>query len=241
MNCQAAPNCVFAHPRGSESGQLTKKALEISRRQLLSRFMNLIPRIQIEAVKWATAGTTRQASLIFLTLGLVAVSGCNPSSNPSATENPPPTQRSQDELAAEFNASQKVLFLAKSGTELAKMKSSPQAALTPLDNGLKVTSSGDDPQLILPPFAEGKQFILQVVIQSPVDDSAQLFFLLQGQSSYLEGQSYSLPLKPGKNVIYFRLDSPSLIDPLRFDPAVHPGNYTIESITARAIPNSATP
>jgi hypothetical protein len=147
----------------------------------------------------------------------------------------------QEQLAAEFNASQKVLFLTKNGTGLAKMKSNPQAALTPLDNGLRVTSSGDDPQLFLPPFAESKQFILQVVIQSPVDTSAQLFFLLQGQSSYLEGQSYLVPLKPGKNVIYFRLDSPSLIDPLRFDPAAHPGNYIIESITARAIPDSATP
>ena len=70
--------------------------------------------------------------------------------------------------------------------------------------------SSDDPQLILPPFAEGKQFILQVVIQSPVDTLAQLFFLLQGQSSYLEDRSYMVPLKPGKNVIYFRLDSPAL-------------------------------
>jgi hypothetical protein len=80
-----------------------------------------------------------------------------------------------------------------------------------------------------------------VVIQSRVDTSAQLFFLLQGQFGYLERQSYLVPLKPGKNLIYFRLDSPSLIDPLRFDPAARPGNYIIESITARPIPDSATP
>jgi hypothetical protein len=147
----------------------------------------------------------------------------------------------QEQLAAEFNASQKVLFLAKSGAELAKMKSNAQVTLTSLDNGLKVTSSGDDPQLFLPPFAQGEQFILQVIMQSPVDTSAQLFYLLQGQSSYLEAQSYLLPLKPGKNAIYFRLDSPSLIDPLRFDPAADPGHYIIESITARALSNSATP
>jgi hypothetical protein len=116
-----------------------------------------------------------------------------------------------------------------------------QVVLTPSENGLKIVSSGGDPQLILPPFAEGKRFILQVVIQSPVDTTAQLFFLLQGQSSYLEDKSYTVPLKPGKNVIYFRLDSPSLIDPLRFDPAVHPGNYIIDSITARAISSSAIP
>jgi hypothetical protein len=148
---------------------------------------------------------------------------------------------SQKQLATEFSVSQKVLFMANNGTELAKMKSNPQVTLTPLDNGLKVTSSGDDPQLHLPPFAEAKQFILQVVIESPVDTSAQLFYMLQGQSSYPESQSYLVPLKPGKNVIYFRLDSPSLIDPLRFDPAAHPGDYVIQSITAKAVPNSRTP
>lgn len=188
--------------------------------------------------------------ILFSSLIFACSRNTEPAPNGAGADNTPiapsPAQAAaavipQEQLAAEFNASQKVLFLAKSGTELAKIKSNPQATLTPLDNGLKVTSSGDDPQLFLPPFAEGKQFILQVVIQSPVDTSAQLFFLSQGQSSYLEGQSYLIPLKPGKNVIYFRLDSPSLIDPLRFDPATHPGDYVIESITARAIPNSATP
>jgi hypothetical protein len=48
------------------------------------------------------------------------------------------------------------------------------------------------------------------------------------------GHFYSQVLR--KNVIYFRLHSPSLIDPLRFDPAAHPGNYIVESIMARATP-----
>ena len=120
------------------------------------------------------------------------------------------------------------------------MKPNSQITLTPLENGIKVTSSGDDPQLFLPTFAKGKQFILQVVIQSPVVTPAQLFYLLQGQSSYLEEQSFLLPLKPGKNTIYYRLDSPSLIDPLRFDPSAAAGDYIIESITAKALPGSTT-
>ena len=154
--------------------------------------------------------------------------------------NPKPSVIPQEGLASAFDASPTLVFSAKTA-EFARIKGNEQVVLTPSENGLTIVSSGDDPQLILPPFAEGKQFILQVVIQSPVDTSAQLFFLLQGQSSYLEDKSYQVPLKSGKNVIYFRLDSPSLVDPLRFDPAAHPGNYIIESITAKAISSSAIP
>ena len=42
-----------------------------------------------------------------------------------------------------------------------------------------------------------------------------------------------LMLKPGANVVYFDLDQPNLIDPLRLDPAAAPGDYVINSIVAR--------
>ena len=97
------------------------------------------------------------------------------------------------------------------------MKPNSQITLTPLENGIKVTSSGDDPQLFLPAFAKGKQLVLQVVIQSPVVTPAQLFYCCRADPA-LEEQFFVL--KPGKNTIYYRLDSPSLIDQLRFDRAV---------------------
>jgi hypothetical protein len=198
---------------------------------------------------WSNISTPLTVVLIPLFCALFFFA-CKPNSkpsakgvNPSATAAPSGTTSviPQEGLASAFDASPSLVFSAKASTEFTGIKGNEQVVLTPSENGLKIVSSGDDPQLILPPFAEGKQFILQVVIQSPVDTVAQLFFLLQGQSSYLEDKSYMVPLKPGKNVIYFRLDSPSLTDPLRFDPAAHPGNYIIESITARAISSSATP
>jgi hypothetical protein len=198
---------------------------------------------------WSNISTPLTVVLIPLFCALFLFA-CKPNPKPSAEGGTPSATAApsgttlvipQEGLASAFDASPTLVFSAKTGAEFARIKGKEQVVLTPSENGLKIVSSGDDPQLILPPFAEGKQFILQVVIQSPVDTVAQLFFLLQGQSSYLEDKSYMVPLKPGKNIIYFRLDSPSLTDPLRFDPAALPGNYIIESITARAISSSAIP
>lgn len=162
---------------------------------------------------------------------------------PSATAVPSGTTFviPQEGLASAFDASPSLVFSAKASTEFTGIKGNEQVVLTPSENGLKIVSSGDDPQLLLPPFAEGKQLVLQMVIDSPVDTLAQLFFLREGQTTYVEGQSQSCPLKAGKNIIYFRLDQPGLADPLRFDPAVHPGEYVIESIIARAMSPRATP
>ncbi len=175
---------------------------------------------------------------------------CKPNPQPSAEGGTPSATAApsgttlvipQERLASAFDASPTLVFSATTSAEFARINGNGQVVLTPSEKGLKIVSSGDDPQLILPPFAEGKRFILQVVIQSPVDTTGQLFFLLQGQSTYLGDKSFEVQLKPGKNVIYFRLDSPSLVDPLRFDPGFLPGNYIIESITAKAISSSAIP
>lgn len=110
------------------------------------------------------------------------------------------------------------------------------ASMSISDNRLIVNASGDEANLRLPAFAAGKQFILQVIIDSPVETVAQLFYLVKGQTKYREGQSQVAPLTVGRNVIYFRVDPPDVIDPMRFDPSAAPGEYTIESMTAMGLP-----
>jgi hypothetical protein len=44
----------------------------------------------------------------------------------------------------------------------------------------------------------------------------------------------------GKNTIYFKVDDANVIDLLRLDPSFKAGEYTINSIMARATPAPAT-
>ena len=106
---------------------------------------------------------------------------------------------------------------------------------------LVVYAAGDDASLILPRFAAGKRFIVQVVINSPVETTAQLYYLTNGQTKYRESQSQIAKLVPSRNVVYFRVDAPNVIDPIRFDPSAAPGEYTIESMTAMGLPRGGTP
>jgi len=117
---------------------------------------------------------------------------------------------------------------------LAKCRAIQQCELRPSDNGLKIVAKGDDPAILLPTFAMGKRFMLQVTIDSSTETGIQLFYMIRGDKTYHEGQGAIYPLKKGKNVIYFKVDQ-DVVDPVRLDPSYTQGEYTIESIIAHAI------
>ena len=144
-------------------------------------------------------------------------------------------------LAAAFDASTETILDLKSASDLTKLKALRQVDLSTGANGLNVIASGDDPSLLLPPFCEGKQSILQVVIDTPVDTQIQLFYAFRDQPGFNEAQSQTLALKKGRNVVYFQLDQANLIDPLRLDPGASPGEYIIESVIARSMTKPAAP
>jgi hypothetical protein len=162
------------------------------------------------------------------------VASDNPASPAKASEN------SQAELAAAFDASKENLFEAKIGADLAKCRPLQFCEIVAVADGIKVIAQGEDAAILLPPFAEGKRFILQVIIDSPVDSAIQLFHMVRGQKEYGEAKAALCPLTKGKNTIYFRVDEGNVIDPLRLDPSFKPGEYTIISIVARAIPAPVT-
>jgi hypothetical protein len=140
----------------------------------------------------------------------------------------------QQQFEAEFNASSEIIFEAKTSTDLAKCRALQQCKLRPSDNGLKIVVTGTDAAILLPNFAVGKSFLLQVTIDSSTETGIQLFYVRRGDKTYHEGQAATYPLRKGKNVIYFKVDQ-DVVDPLRLDPSYTPGEYTIESIIARSI------
>jgi hypothetical protein len=64
--------------------------------------------------------------------------------------------------------------------------------------------------------------------------------MLRDAPTYTETHSQLFPLIKGRNVVYFRVNQPDLIDPVRLDPAFNAGDYKIESIAAREIAKPAT-
>lgn len=112
-----------------------------------------------------------------------------------------------------------------------------QATLSVADNRLVVNATGGDSAIFLPPFAAGKRFLVQIILDSPADTAAQLFYLVSGQAAYTEARSQIVALTKGRNVVYFQVAEPNVVDPIRFDPGALPGTYTIESMVARALPS----
>jgi len=199
-----------------------------------------------------------RAEWMVRSLGLLlaaAISGCGPKedtasnapgppansvSNPSAsTANAKPA--SQPELATKFDASTVTIFEARTADALANLKVLQQATLSKGANGLIVTASASDPSLSLPPFIADKQAIVQVTIVSPVETPIQLFYITRDRPAQSEEKSQTVMLKRGSNVIYFQLNQPGLIDPLRLDPGAASGQYVIESIVARSTSKSTAP
>ena len=151
-----------------------------------------------------------------------------------ALATPQPVE-AQADLAGSFNVSQTTLFEARSAADFSKFQVLREATVAPGANGLHITAAGTDPQLLLPPFAAGKQFILQVVIEAPFETPCQMFYQVADRPGFVEAQSQLVPLKKGRNTVYFKVDVSKVIDPVRIDPGASAGEYTIESVVARAV------
>ena len=143
-------------------------------------------------------------------------------------------QASQTDLAAAFGAASETVFQMRTGDELIGQPGQ-QISLSTSADGLRVTATGNDPQMILPRFAEGKQLIFKFVIQSPAQTTLQLYYPLLGSPSYTEAQSCVFPLAAGRNVGYCALSSPAIGAPIRLDVGSVAGEYVLEDLTARVL------
>jgi hypothetical protein len=177
-------------------------------------------------------------SLVFVACGPDAAP---PTAPVSGTPRPTAKTESQAELVKAFDDSTSTLLEIKTAEQFSQIKANEQAILTPGVDGLEVKATGGDPALFLPPFAAGKQFILKVVIESPMETGMQLFYALRDAPNYNEINSQMYPLIKGKNVVYFQVGQPDLIDPVRLDPSYNAGDYKIESIVAREVVKRPAP
>lgn len=147
-----------------------------------------------------------------------------------------PVVYAQSELASDYATLTGLVAEAVTGGVWRQFRAQQQATLSVAGDRLVVKATGDNPVIILPAFAAGQRFIIEAVIESENATSAQLYYLTPGQTKFSEDQSQLVDIKAGLNVVYFRIDDPNVIDPLRFDPASKPGTYTIERMTARGLP-----
>lgn len=143
----------------------------------------------------------------------------------------------QDELAKTYATLTGLVADARTDSVWRQFSAQQGANVSVSGNRMTVNATGNRPTLILPAFCAGKRMMIEAVINSSTDTIAQLSYMTRGQSEYTESQSQSVPVKTGLNVVYFRLDVPNLIDPLRFVPGSTPGIYTLESMTARPLPD----
>ena len=126
---------------------------------------------------------------LFWTMPLIsslAFFACGPSAAPPPTGGSPTpagslplseTSRSvsQVELAKAFDDSTATLLEIKTAEQFSQIKGKCAGSINPRGDGLRITATGNDPALLLPPFAVGKQFVLKVVIETPVQTGMQLF------------------------------------------------------------------
>ncbi len=187
------------------------------------------------------ARTALQARRVFVfaaMLGAVFGAGsCRDSENQANAEGNPVVP-SQDELAATYSTLTDFIIEVRKDAGWKKFRAEKQATLSTGDNRLRIQATGDDPVIILPGsglVAGVKRFMIEVVMESPAETHAQLYYLTKGQTKYTERHSQVAPLKPGRNIIYFRVEDPNLIGPLRLDPGATAGVYVISSMNVMAL------
>lgn len=131
--------------------------------------------------------------------GLEAAASPSPAALPTQRTT---SQQSQTEIAAKFDAAKTTLLEASKPADFSKFQALHGATLLPAPTGLRVTSTGTDPQILLPPFADGKKFIAKVVVEAPFDTPMQMFYQLRERPGFVEAQSQLVPLKKGRNAVY---------------------------------------
>lgn len=148
----------------------------------------------------------------------------------------PPPALPQSELRDLFNSAPNLLAEARTQDVFQRFRAVNQARLTAEGNSLRISATGPSAQVLLPPFIQGKTFVLEATLTSPADGTMRVYYLRRGQSAYTEAQSQTAPLVSGTNVVYFRFDTPDMVDPVRVDLETAPGDYVIQSMVARALP-----
>jgi len=140
-----------------------------------------------------------------------------------------PTLLSQFDLKCEINGSN---FLEK----LSK-KSKDVSSLCNNNGCLMLSSSGDDPYIILKPLEnvdKHQAFIVNITIEPPQETTIQCFYKLDHEDHFSPQTMLSQSLHLGKNTLCFYIDHPNFNGQLRIDVGDCIGVYKIENIIVKS-------
>ncbi len=133
-----------------------------------------------------------------------------------------------------FDSSDKILMSLSASKEVTP---SNHIVMSFNNNLLTLAVFGEDPQLLFPKLEVGNfsSSILKVVLSSPVETTAQLFYKTKDASYFNEKTSIKKRIKKGINELYFFLPTDEVIGQIRFDPGNVPGIYKISDCQIRGI------
>ncbi|HVY62393.1 MAG TPA: hypothetical protein VHF22_12110, partial [Planctomycetota bacterium] len=139
-----------------------------------------------------------------------------------------------EELDARFEALPRRLF-ALEGDWPSRSRLLSAVASAGAD-GVTLTASGDDPQVILPAFdfPARAPVVLRVDLTAPADTVLQVFWATAAAPDYAEARSLVAPLRKGRSRVCLELPGGDLAGRLRLDPGTVPGAYTLHSLEARS-------
>lgn len=140
-------------------------------------------------------------------------------------------------LAASFKQSSNKCYEDFQGNGLSGMEERRDVEISAGDGYALLTVTGPDAQVLLPePRCETEHSaILEVVIRSPYESYAELFYLSGDNRQYSAEQSSRKDLRAGENILHFFLPYDEIKGPMRLDLGTATGTYKIESIEIRSL------
>jgi hypothetical protein len=142
---------------------------------------------------------------------------------------------SQEKLAAAFNASTQIIFETRTPADFDALKVKTGATTRRSDDGLAISATDNDPEILLPEIATSEHLVVEIVLDSPVDTTLQLFYLVAGQTEYDAAHAVAQPLKKGANTVYMEVADRSRVGLLRLDPGMVAGQYVLRRISIRNV------
>jgi 2-polyprenyl-3-methyl-5-hydroxy-6-metoxy-1,4-benzoquinol methylase len=148
-------------------------------------------------------------------------------------------ERNQTELAR----TQARLYEAFGRSKVTLLKLSPTSdvrvmnhlSLETSQEGLRMISQGDDPQLLLPPLSESSSGSIALVdISSPDDTVLQIFYKTDDGSSFNQNNSVFAFLTRGRNFVLLELPA-GTVGNLRLDPGTIRGCFELHRLEIRHV------
>ena len=137
----------------------------------------------------------------------------------------------------EFNRSEKICAQAAGAGNMSQVEALHAVKIAEKNSETTIRVTGEDPYVRLPAFSceSGSSAVLKIVLSSPVESNAQLFYLTKKNNDFSQNFSIIKGLSTGKNILFFFLPADILTGRLRLDFGTSSGVYVIHSMEVKTI------